>query len=76
MQSIGITLLGIGILVALVAFGTSLGQKLAAVPILIGGALIAASWLVRPGAAETEHEPPARESDSPIRAAVSRRKSV
>ena len=53
MRSIGVMLLCISVLVAPAAFGTSLGQKLAAVPILIGGALIAASWLMRPGPTET-----------------------
>lgn len=40
--------------VVLVSFGTRLGQTLAAIVVLIGGALIAASRLVLPSGAEID----------------------
>ena len=43
MRAIGIALLGAGVLVALVAIGTKPGQALAAILVLMGGALLAAS---------------------------------
>lgn len=54
MRAIGIALLGTGVLVALVAIGTKLGQILGAILVLIGGTLIAASWLVRPPGPERD----------------------
>ena len=53
-RAIGIALLGIGGVVALVSFGTRLGQTLAAILVLIGGALMAASRLIHPAGAETD----------------------
>ena len=53
-RAIGIALLGIGGVVALVSFGTRLGQTLGAILVLIGGALMAASRLVLPAGAETD----------------------
>ena len=46
MRAMGMALLGIGVLAALVAIGTRTAQAPAAILALIGGALIAASWLV------------------------------
>jgi hypothetical protein len=54
MRTIGTGLLGTGVLVALAAAGTRLGQTLAAILVLVGGALVAASWLVRPPRPETD----------------------
>jgi hypothetical protein len=67
MRAIGIALLGIGLLVALMAIGTRLGQTLAAILVLIGGALIAASALIRPAGPESDiSAPPASRTEDSI----------
>jgi hypothetical protein len=65
-QAIGIALLGIGGGVALVSFGTRLGQTLGAILVLIGGALMVAGRLVLPAGAEADlsASPAARTEDS------------
>ena len=66
-RAIGIALLGIGVGVALMPFGTRLGQTLAAILVLIGGVLMAASKLVLPAGAETDlSAPPASRTEDSI----------